>query len=205
MARVINSRYLFIHSAKTGGTFFREALNYFGVPNFESGDFTKDDHISIYRLKQEQPELKHLYSFGFVRNPVTWYRSRWAYAMLTHFNEKISYMPAAREHWMAKCWSNNLNKFVEKAIEAYPKGIAIEYFDKMLGLIQGDGVHEVLRYEDLYEFLQKHLEANDRIVSIDQLKNLPIIRSSSLMRDQISPALIKEIEVHESVLMNMYY
>src|SRR5687767_914806 len=114
MARLINNKALFIHSAKTGGTFLREALNRFGVPNYEVG--VKHDPYTQFTQYSDR--------FGFVRHPVTWIRSRWAYATLTYFPQKIHYMPEAQAHWMAKVWDDDINKFVEKTLEAYPDGIA---------------------------------------------------------------------------------
>ena len=95
MARIINEKYLFIHAAKTGGTFLRETVNRFGIPNYEVGR----KHTSFKDLIKERPELQKLESFGYVRNPLTWYRSRWAYGMMTYFGDKIKYMPEAMKYY----------------------------------------------------------------------------------------------------------
>lgn len=207
MARIIREKYLFIHCAKTGGTFLREVLNHFGVPNKETGDFAIEDHYSFKQVMAAHPEHSKLKSFGFVRHPVGWYRSRWAYAKLTHFGYKLNFIEAARQHWMAGVWSEDLNEFVENTLLKYPDGIAWTYFNDMLSLTgERDGVHSpvVYKYEDLVAILHNLLDDSGIRVTPKMILEVPRQKSTQGVPDQVSPALTREIELVEGKLMQMY-
>lgn len=205
MARIINEKYLFIHSAKTGGTFLRETLNRYGVPNFEVGG----KHSSFKDVVREYPLTKKLSSFGYVRNPLTWYRSRWAYGMMTYFGEKIKYMPEAFDHWMRPVWSNNLNQFVENILYVYPNGIAYRYFNDMLGIgeEQIKRVSMVYRYENLPYTTLSIVQRNKlEYVQLQDIMKLPrSLDSQQKYKDEISPELKKEIQITEKKLFEMFY
>lgn len=193
MARIFND-YLFIHSAKTGGTFFREALNRFGIPNFEVGK----KHDSYSTIIKENPECVNYTSFGFVRHPVDWYRSRWAYAKMTYFKEKLAYMPEAQKHWMAKIWDDDLNMFIENTLLEYPDGIATKYFDDMI-----NGCNFSFQYENLLA-VTRHLltDVIDNYVDMNLIEK-PILQSEKV-KSTIDPILVKEIKKTEFKLMNHY-
>lgn len=204
MARLINNKILFIHSAKTGGTFVRETINRYGIPNYEVGP----KHASYHDIIKAYPEYANLSSFGYVRNPLTWYKSRWAYGMMTYFGEKIKYMPEAMNHWMAPVWSNDLNMFVYNTLNRYPHGIAWEYFNRMLGIGEPEGlrVKNVFRYENVV-FSTTNIIAHCKndFTKISEIQRLPKTLSSSKYKDEISPELQKEIQVVEKQMFNSFY
>lgn len=205
MARVINDRHLFIHSAKTGGTFLRETINRYGIPNYEVGG----KHSSFKEIVTNNPELRKLRSFGYVRNPLTWYRSRWAYGMMTYFGDKIKYMPEAFNHWMAPVWSSDLNMFVYNTINYYPHGIAYKYFNDMLGIGEEPElrVSNVFRYENIQYTVANLLQGETtNYVQLQTILGLPrFLDSQQKYKDQISPELQKEIQVVEKKLFEMFY
>jgi hypothetical protein len=206
MARLINHNKLFIHTAKTGGTFFREAINHFGIPNEELCE--KHSGINDLPFIASLPLVNRV--FGFVRNPLTWYRSRWAYAVMTNFHHKLAAFPISHpihDHWMAPVWSNDLNKFVLNTLTLYPDGIAWEYFNKMLDVenYKTNGI-EIYRYESLVYVTSSILtETLGREIPIRSVNRLRPQLSSSSIGGTISPELIKEIEKTEHRLLNMYY
>lgn len=207
MARIINNKHLFIHVAKTGGTFVREVLNYYGVPNWESGAFEIEDHYSISQVLEAHPELKSLKSFGFVRHPVSWYRSRWAYAKMTYFKEKCHFIPEARQHWMYPVWSDDLNRFVENTLFEYPH-IATTYFQNMLGPFDRSGlarVDKVYRFEDMDAAITSLLASHLRHAHKPTLDKIGAKKSSKSVGGQISPELVKLIEEAERPLMEAFY
>jgi hypothetical protein len=75
---------IFIHIPKTGGTWVTSALNRAGLhkqPMQHLAIFKRlviNKHDSIHKLLELRPKLKGLKTFAFVRNPVTWYQSRWS-------------------------------------------------------------------------------------------------------------------------------
>lgn len=214
MARLINNQAIFIHSAKTGGTFFREVLNRFGIKNHEIGSkHSKWDEFVDMGLPM----------FGFVREPISWYRSRWAYSMLTHFGEQLKYNEDARKHWMAKVWSDDLNLFVENTLKFYPNGIACEYFDRMLNIF---GYHKdqvtIHRMEDMEAVVMFYLNNfGEWVTDVETIRSIP--RENVAIEDHrfpyqlsrndfgkfkagtISPNLQQEIKTVESKIYKLYY
>jgi hypothetical protein len=154
MARVIENKLVFVHVAKTGGTFVREAVNYLGYKNWETGPFEEHDHIPVSAIPEQ---YKHLPTFGVVRRPFEWICSRWKWAKYTEFGERIKFMKSARAHWMADVWSEDLNQFLFNVINKRP-GIAVEYQYGMLGIGNlNQDVSHILRTENLAEELSSLL------------------------------------------------
>lgn len=67
---LLTEKILFIHRPRTGGTWIRQAIT---APRTECGHFHSN-------LNDEEvvAMLSRRFSFSFVRNPVTWYPSRWS-------------------------------------------------------------------------------------------------------------------------------
>lgn len=208
MARLIQTRengdFIFVHIAKTGGTFFREAVNMVGIPNKE----VSPKHSSI-KETMDVYEEKQAVAIAFVRHPVEWYASRWRYGMMTHFGEKIKYQESAKKHWMAPVWSENLNVFVENTLEMYPQGIASKYFYDMTNTVEikADVLMKVFQYETLavntFNII-KHVFGY-HITGPEILKMPKFLDSSGVSKQWISTGMAEEIVKVEAVLMNKWY
>lgn len=203
MARIIEDKLLFIHVAKTGGTFVRESLGYIGMRNYETGLFEEHDHIGI--MDKELDKFRaHLISFGVVRKPFEWLVSRWKWGMYTEFGEKIKCDCSARKHWMADVWSNDLNTFLFNVTNKR-KGIATEYMFTMLGLGGPWHVDHVLTCENLnsgLEFLYK--KYFDRDVA-DILTKVPKYKERPFDTSNLLPFLKPEIEAQNHELITRFY
>lgn len=197
MARLINNELLFIHIAKTGGTLFRESINAYGIPNIEVGE----KHQCVKEVQDSHPHIEFEKVIAFIRLPHTWYRSRWAYAKMTYFKEKIKYMPEAQRHWMAKIWDDDLNKFVENTLIKYPQGIATEYFSNMVkGAIKPVSL---LKYENIHDEIRNLVNQYEIQVENVRLENNKPLDSKHI-GGKISPELIKEIERVEYLIYKHY-
>lgn len=121
---------VFIHVPKTGGSWVRAAIANTGMRCEESGPFDVHDHYGVFDLPAHL--VRDRFTFGFVRHPVDWIKSRWAWGMLSGFAEKIQREPAAMGHWMAACWDEDLSQFVSKYLDLCP-GVATSTMLRMLG------------------------------------------------------------------------
>ena len=88
------------------------------------------DHYGVFDLPAYL--VQDRFTFGFVRHPVDWLKSRWAWGMLSGFAEKMKHEPAAAGHWMAACWDDDLSRFVSNYLDLCP-GVATSTMLRMLG------------------------------------------------------------------------
>jgi hypothetical protein len=198
MARLINNKLLFIHCAKTGGTFFREMINSVGIPNIEVGA----KHDSFNKIIKENPEMEFKECFGFVRHPVTWYRSRWAFAKMSFFKEKLQFNTEAQNHWMAKVWDDDLNQFIVNTLDQYPFGIASKYFNDMLGIFNGSNC-VAHKYENLHDVIEQRIYqcSNTKWNVYEGVKRT---LDSSHLHVSINPILKNEIMLREKELVSKF-
>jgi hypothetical protein len=145
----VTNRTLFIHVQKTGGMSVREAL-YRCVPvGHESGDAEGERHFGLPELRARHPGIESgRLSFGFVRHPVDWLRSRWAFAMASGFPIHVQHRGTAAQVWMACCWSDKFEVFIDHYLERFP-GIATQTMFQKLGLWSDKPVDRVGRTETL--------------------------------------------------------
>lgn len=205
MARLITHRNgkktVFIHAAKTGGTFFREQLNKYGVKNEEIGE-KHDDYKRVMALLDVDVNM-----FGFIRHPFSWYVSRWAYAKMTYFYQKLQAFPIEHpihKHWMADTWNDNLNTFIDTTTQLYPDGVCTEYFNKMFG-----DVVDVHRYEDI-KTSTGHLLQSFGIAELFEITMMnmnsakPILSSDSVPKNITLESKRKIMRAEERFIENYY-
>jgi len=148
---LVTRRHLFIHVPKTGGTTVRAIFEELGLGPRESGRFEVEDHYTLPQIAAAHPELlAGRVTFGFVRHPVDWMKSRWAWAVRSEFADKIARDAEAANHWMASCWSDDFEEFVAAYLERFP-GIATQTMFKALGLWSGRPAGYIGRTERLVE------------------------------------------------------
>jgi hypothetical protein len=154
---------LFVHIPRTGGMWVRAALHAAKVPIWEVGT----RHTWIDQLRENprcmDSPVAPLYlekvlcrskgaklpatrgSFAFVRNPVTWYQSWWAFMMQERWS-KGTVRPYTHEKLV---YSQDFNEFVDKSLYHFPGYLSATY-DLFL-----DGVSLVYKLEDLpYSLIQ---------------------------------------------------
>lgn len=169
----VTQKTLFIHVQKTGGMSVRQALYYVQPTGRESGDAEGERHIGYPELRATHPGIEvGRISFGFVRNPVTWLQSRWAFAVMTGYGVHIHHRGSAAAVWMAACWAPEFDTFIGNYLERYP-GVVTQTMFRMLGLWSDKPVDRVCRTERLVGDLSNVLkDAGERpIVPINDTRN----------------------------------
>jgi hypothetical protein len=139
MALILNNS-LYIHIPKTGGTWVCEAIKNAGLVRMKS----KRKHPSLAEFRtgnEKHPKLKDLRVFTFIRNPVTWWQSRWSDPfMRDHY---LKGLKPEIQPWLGSIrWLNHetmisskdqfddFNTYI-KAILSRRSGFAWEYFRYM--------------------------------------------------------------------------
>ena len=145
----VTDKLLFIHVQKTGGMSVREALYRCNPVGHESGDAEGERHFGLPELRARHPGIESgRLSFGFVRHPVDWLVSRWAFAVASGFPIHVQHRGSAAQVWMAACWSPTFEQFIENYLERFP-GVATQTMFQKLGLWSDKPVDFVGRTERL--------------------------------------------------------
>ena len=167
----VTDKTLFIHVQKTGGMTVRQTLYRCPPTGRESGDAEAERHIGLPELRATHPGIEHgRLTFGFVRHPVSWLVSRWAFAVETGFPVHIQHRGSAAAVWMASCWSDDFDTFIAKYLERYP-GVATQTMFRMLGLWSEKPADRVGKTENLIVDLTSILcEAGETAVFIEPRK-----------------------------------
>lgn len=105
---------VFFHIPKTGGSWVRTVIKELKIPTREIGEGRTETHRShCFPSQVDKAELKNRFVFTFVRDPLTWYQSRWAYSMETGWNPE--------DMFDLRCASNDFLTFIQNCISHYPK------------------------------------------------------------------------------------
>ena len=161
---LLTKKTIFIHVPKTGGSSIRTMIRKGVGFSEESGDFEIEDHYGLPELMAAHPGInQNRLTFGFVRHPVAWLKSRWAWAVISGLPQKAQHIPSAAGHWMSACWSDNFETFAGNYLDRYP-GVCTQTMFRMLGLWSDAPVNKVGKTEYLVTDLEQIFkEAGERI------------------------------------------
>lgn len=113
--RFVHSNALLLLVPKTGSTWIRSKLDDLGIDVEYVGDPAMRDHDLLASYDRAQ----YSYIGAFVRNPITWYRSYWAYRMEKGWRPQYP----LDEH----CASEDFETFVRKAVSVLPGALGNIY------------------------------------------------------------------------------
>jgi hypothetical protein len=191
---LVTPRTVFIHVPKTGGSTVRAMIEAaLGADSCaESGPFDVEDHFGLPELRAAHPDLlAGRLTFGFVRHPVAWLKSRYAWAIATDFKSKMATRPDAAAHWMADCWADRFEDFVLHYLAIHPGVYSAQCF-RMLGFwterrVDFVGHTETLEF-DLRQILERadesfdpaklHMVDRKKVAASGKLKNFVWLSST---------------------------
>ena len=119
---------IFVHTPKTGGTWVRAVLREMGLDRGEVGR----DHATPAELADKPAYLHRAVVFTFVRHPLSWYQSYWAYRMKNGWHRASPGEVAAPIRTVsldATCRDDDFERFVRNCLRRYPKGWVTHLYD----------------------------------------------------------------------------
>lgn len=103
---------VFLHIPKTAGIFIRNAFDACGIAHYEIGH--QHAHFPELFKYKDRDFYNEKFLFAFVRHPLTWYQSRWAFRMKRGW---VSTHPIDNN-----CCSNDFRLFVQNVLAYEPSG-----------------------------------------------------------------------------------
>lgn len=103
---------IFLHIPKTGGIWVRNAIKRANIDTFEYGE--QHSHFNELLKYRDEQFYKKKFIFTFIRHPLSWYQSRWAF--------RIKHGWQMRHPLDFNCASNDFCEFVKNCIEYKPEG-----------------------------------------------------------------------------------
>jgi len=160
---VLLSRSIFFHVPKTGGMWVRSALKNSGVPTHEIANNmfrfrdTWELRHGIYHANVQDIHPQGRFTFAFVRNPLSWYQSQWAYQMRTGW--------VGKGPLVTDCRAENFQDFIRYCIKRLPG-----FLSQLYALYDVDFVG---KYECLEEDLVRALHMAGEEFDEHALRNTP--------------------------------
>lgn len=184
---------IFYHIPKTGGRWVGSVLRDMGLvkreylqPGIRWPLNLVEEHVSPARAKKNV--VKDLFSFAFVRNPITWYQSFWKYKNNSTWDEPY-----------VKYGSSDFNEFMTKIMLITPGFLTQMYreFDK---------VSYMGRLENLRSDLRAILDSLGENYSDSLIFEAPSLGASSTkVNIEYDPKILKKMKKLERWIFKKYY
>ena len=186
MPSLLTPRTRILHVPKTGGTWVWRALEAAGVEIEVLGEpppNPKTNHLDLSRTE----EYADRFTIAFVRHPLDWWRSLWAYRMRTEWDPKGRIDSVAR--------SEDFNTFIEQVVERLPGDLETQ-FARYIGP-PSRPIAFVGRFESLADDLVHALEMAEEEFDEQMLRSHPpdnvndYVRFPALYRPDVAARLAK--------------
>lgn len=190
----------FIHIPKTAGLWVRAAIKRSGIRTFEYGE--QHTHFPQLLTFRDRKYWRKRLVFTFVRHPLAWYRSRWAFRLKTGWQMK---------HPLDfRCACNDFAGFVRNCRRHFPNGWMTEEYGNYVDS-EPDLIRFVGRQERVVDDLLAVLEQAGESFNAKALKSTPRTNESLLdghTPQQLAiytPELVEMVLEMESAVISRYY
>lgn len=197
---LVTEKSIFLHVPKACGMWVRHAFKVNKIVTEELGE--QHSHFPEL-LRFKPPEFfQKRFVFAFVRHPLTWYQSRWAFRMKTGWK--------ARHPLDYNCASNHFSDFVDRLINYKPDGwfswecrMFIDQSPRPLDFI---GRCESLVDDTIKALQMANEQFSEKLVrSIPRINDSDLDGKSSKFWAPYSRPLANRVMAVEHEVMNRYY
>jgi len=183
------SNSIIFHIPKTGGTWVHRALEAAGV------DFIPFHKYSPHNTYTQEPTLQGKFTIAFVRHPVSYYKSYWAYRMRTKW--------VSGWYLDDYCRSDNFEQFLLNVLEKKFPYVTWEF--KRYGVFNPQIINFVGKQENLVEDLVWVLKFLNEKFDEEKLRKTPPQNVSNL-KVSCSQEIIRKIcELEKEVIKYFRY
>jgi hypothetical protein len=183
-----NDKLAFVHVPKTGGNWVGHALRAAGV---EVEQISPIDHP-----RKVDVEFGDRFSFGFVREPLSWYGSEWNFRNL-HGTSAIG-DEGPLEDYVYKPFP----EFLESLMDDYPGWLYL-YYEEFVGP-PGDAIDFIGRFERLEDHLVLALELAGCDFDEEKLRSVPL-KNPSAPTPECPPELRQRLFEAERACYSRFY
>lgn len=159
---------IFYHIPKTGGIWVKEAMRQSGIAPYGRCKDRKGSHPWGLKREHSTPDIvcdedkNGLFSFCFVRHPITWYKSHWCY--------RVKIQALDINSVINRVWHHVFETFVLDALEAFPSGYITELYQYYVGK-DGSKIDFIGRQENLTNDLVEALTLAGEDFSEEDLRH----------------------------------
>ncbi len=194
---------LFVHVPKTGGTWVRRVLEEAGLARGELGRA----HATPDELRHE-PHFRHAdVVFAFVRHPLEWYRSYWAYRRKHGWHRPSPQelqAPIRTVRLDAHCRAEQFPAFVRNCLRRYPHGWVTQLYAHYTRGCTHVGRFERLRDELLRILQAAGLSLPRQLVGRFGVQNAAARDAALRAQCRYPPALAREVAQVERVALETW-
>ena len=196
MPSLLTPRIRFLHVPKTGGSWVQSALSAAGVP-IEPLDREDGEIVSAHATLRVTADFADRFTLAFVRHPLDWWCSFWAYRMRTGWVDGHAIDSVAR--------SEDFNEFASLVAERLP-GHLEERFNLYVGPIDLP-ISFVGRYESLVDDLVRALElAGEQFDEVALRAHPPVNRNDyAAHRPGYRPEVAARLAASERAVIDRFY
>jgi hypothetical protein len=191
VAWFVTPRVRFLHVPKTGGSWATDAMCAAGVPAVHP------EPSPIHAILADSREYEDRFTFAFVRHPLEYWRSYWAYRVRTGWNPEHKLDRAAA--------SDKFDEFIEGVIAIDPGG-ASSLFEHFVGPAENE-ISFVGRHERLVDDVCQALRIAGETFDEHTLRSYPRVNASDYVstRALYSRSLAERLAAVEQAAIDRFY